>query len=368
MIQHRDSQHRESGFKPLQHRDSQHRDSPPKESRFKPPLPYRDSQHRDSGFKLQHRDSQHRDSTHRDSQHRDSGSKHLLHRDSQHRDSGSKHLLHRDSQYRDSQHRDSGSKRLLHRDSQHRDSQHRDSQHRDSGFKSLQHRDSQHRDSQPRDSGFKPIPLQLSALNSINSVQSVHSVNIVGGTPLHGPAIDMGICRGDKELGPSDYFARNLFVNQYDEDEEEIVCARAHTRCKVLKIARDDFVLIMASQQSGSGDEYLLFHDNGVVGNGILPDNQVWKNKINNVELDDLEEKDVLGIGSFGKVTLVQHKKTGATYALKAVSKYRVFRTGQEEHIINEKRVLTMLDSPFCVKLFATFKTETTIDFSLRLC
>merc|ERR1712176_979163 len=202
---------------------------------------------------------------------------------------------------------------------------------------------------------IKPVPLSLSALNSINSVQSIHSINIIGGGPI---GLDMGICRGDKELGPSDYFARNLFKYDNDEDDEEIVCARAHTRCKVLKIARDDFLLIMASNS-----EQYSFNNTDIIDNDELPDHKVWKNKIPDVQLSDFEEKDVLGIGSFGKVTLVEHKKNGKTFALKSVSKYRVVKTGQEEHIINEKRVLTMLDSPFCVKLYGTFKTETTIYF-----
>merc|ERR1712241_270170 len=94
-----------------------------------------------------------------------------------------------------------------------------------------------------------------------------------------------------------------------------------------------------------------------VVPDGTLPDKPTWKNHIRDIRLEDLEEKDVLGKGSFGKVTLVKHKQTGDCYALKAVSKYRVLRTGQQEHIINEKRVLTMLDSPFCIRLYATFKT-----------
>ena len=198
----------------------------------------------------------------------------------------------------------------------------------------------------------------VNSLQSVHSVQSIHSVNIIGGHN-NGVEINMGICRGDKELGKRDYFARNLFVNQYDDDDDdEIVCARAHTRCKVLKIARDDFVLIMAAQQSGTG-QFIY----GAIGDGILPDNKIWANQKPDIEFNDLIEQDVLGVGSFGKVTLVKHNKTGETYALKAVSKYRVVKTGQEEHIINEKRVLTMLDSPFCVKLYATFKTETTVYF-----
>ena len=62
----------------------------------------------------------------------------------------------------------------------------------------------------------------------------------------------------------------------------------------------------------------------------------------NNILLDNLEHLDVLEIGSFGRVTLVRDRTTSLAYALKNVSKDRAW---QEEHIINEKRVLTVLDS-----------------------
>ncbi len=91
---------------------------------------------------------------------------------------------------------------------------------------------------------------------------------------------------------------------------------------------------------SGTNNNYNFNNvsDGGVVANvdGELPDNTIWKHKIPNIE------KDVLGIGSFGKVTLVEHEQTGSTYALKCVSKYRIVKTGQ-----HEKRVLTMLDHHF---------------------
>lgn len=59
----------------------------------------------------------------------------------------------------------------------------------------------------------------------------------------------------------------------------------------------------------------------------------------------------IKGRGSFGLVELVKHKPTGNTYALKGVSKAQIVNTGQQEHIISEKKVMSMLDSQFMVKL-----------------
>ena len=40
----------------------------------------------------------------------------------------------------------------------------------------------------------------------------------------------------------------------------------------------------------------------------------------------DLEARQMLGVGAFGAVRLVRHKPSGATYALKILSKARVLQ------------------------------------------
>ncbi len=53
------------------------------------------------------------------------------------------------------------------------------------------------------------------------------------------------------------------------------------------------------------------------------------------VTLDDLTHVAVLGAGAFGRVTLVRYD--GRTYALKAMSKAHVVRTGLTEHVKRER-------------------------------
>ena len=59
----------------------------------------------------------------------------------------------------------------------------------------------------------------------------------------------------------------------------------------------------------------------------------------------------VAGTGSFGRVRLVKHKKSGRFYALKMLSKQLVLRTKQLDHILCEKAVLETLSFPFIVNL-----------------
>lgn len=59
-----------------------------------------------------------------------------------------------------------------------------------------------------------------------------------------------------------------------------------------------------------------------------------------------------VGKGSFGHVKLVRDKRTGLTYALKAVSRKRIVELGQQEHIINEKKIMQQLECTFLIRLY----------------
>lgn len=87
-----------------------------------------------------------------------------------------------------------------------------------------------------------------------------------------------------------------------------------------------------------------------------------------NIQQVDLEEAGLLGKGSFGTVNLVKHKRTGKTYALKAVGKAHIVRTKQEEHTMNEKKALVYLDHPFVIKLHATYQDKTFLYFLMEVC
>lgn len=78
---------------------------------------------------------------------------------------------------------------------------------------------------------------------------------------------------------------------------------------------------------------------------------------------EDLKPIATLGKGSFGHVQLVQHRKTGVTYALKAVNKAQIVQTGQQGHVLSEKRVMVQLNHPFLVKLHATYKNQCQLFF-----
>ncbi|KAJ3124833.1 camp-dependent protein kinase catalytic subunit [Physocladia obscura] len=82
--------------------------------------------------------------------------------------------------------------------------------------------------------------------------------------------------------------------------------------------------------------------------------------------IQDFNIKKTLGTGSFGRVHLVKLKTTGTYFALKALRKSDVIKMHQVEHILNEKRILSVLDMPFLVGMLTAFQDAGHLYFVLE--
>lgn len=67
-------------------------------------------------------------------------------------------------------------------------------------------------------------------------------------------------------------------------------------------------------------------------------------------------------------MTLVLDPASGHSYALKAIKKAQVIELGQQTHIINEKKVMEMMNNFFLVNLRATYKDPRRVYFLLDAC
>lgn len=76
------------------------------------------------------------------------------------------------------------------------------------------------------------------------------------------------------------------------------------------------------------------------------------------IRFKDLLKFRILGVGTFGKVWLVSHKRTGTPYALKQLSKREIIGHHQVEGVIREKNIMASLDHPFVVNLVSCFQDE----------
>ena len=73
------------------------------------------------------------------------------------------------------------------------------------------------------------------------------------------------------------------------------------------------------------------------------------KIKPKKIKLSDYETDRTLGSGSFGRVKLAK-KKDGDYVAIKILKKAELIKLKQVDHILNEIKILSMIDHPFLVK------------------
>lgn len=94
----------------------------------------------------------------------------------------------------------------------------------------------------------------------------------------------------------------------------------------------------------------------------------ILANQNPDLQPQDLEVIGFLGKGGYGYVELVKHLKSGATFALKTLYRSHIIRTKSMTNVLNEKRMLTQMDSPHIIRLFATFKDDQKLQFLLEPC
>ncbi|KAJ3356586.1 camp-dependent protein kinase catalytic subunit [Allomyces javanicus] len=100
--------------------------------------------------------------------------------------------------------------------------------------------------------------------------------------------------------------------------------------------------------------DYSLGHPPSSSGGGGV--DLVAERRKRKTTLADLEIKQTLGTGSFGRVHLVRLRSSGKYCAMKVLKKAEVVKHKQVEHTLNEKGILEQLDHPFLVGLHSTFQ------------
>lgn len=84
------------------------------------------------------------------------------------------------------------------------------------------------------------------------------------------------------------------------------------------------------------------------------------------MSLNDLKLYNVLGRGAFGKVFLVQSKSNKKVFALKAQSKHNILRKGKADHILNEYRIMKLLDHPNILGIHCALQDDRYLFFFAR--
>lgn len=72
--------------------------------------------------------------------------------------------------------------------------------------------------------------------------------------------------------------------------------------------------------------------------------------------MTDFKVKAVLGVGAFGKVLLCRHPSSAGVFAVKQLSKAQIIAAQLQHHVRQERDVMKDCDSPYLVRLVATFQ------------
>ncbi len=80
------------------------------------------------------------------------------------------------------------------------------------------------------------------------------------------------------------------------------------------------------------------------------------KTKIPSIQ--DFEIIKPISRGAFGKVYLARKKTTGDLYAIKILKKVDMVRKNMVNHVLAERRVLSLSRTPFVVKLYYAFQSQ----------
>lgn len=142
-----------------------------------------------------------------------------------------------------------------------------------------------------------------------------------------------------KTLVDADYFGENWLKIEPGSPSMQTITVQADTECGVLSRADIESVI---------GDTKRLGQPMNLIQHSL---NQSIRHK-------DLVKFRILGVGTFGKVWLVSHKRSGVPYALKQLSKREIIGHHQVEGVIREKNIMASIKHPFVVNLVSTFQDD----------
>jgi len=141
------------------------------------------------------------------------------------------------------------------------------------------------------------------------------------------------------DLGPGDYFGENTIQEEENTISHQTITVEEDTVCGILT---------QASIESVIGSVKRL-------GKPLPPVNVKLDRSL---KLKDLQKERILGVGTFGKVWLVSHRRTAIPYALKMLAKREIIGHHQVEGVIREKNIMSSIDHPFVVNLVNTFQDD----------
>lgn len=194
-----------------------------------------------------------------------------------------------------------------------------------------------------------------------------------------------------KSYGSNEYFGERALIT----NEPRAATVKSVTDCVLLTLSRSEFVKTMGSikmviknkmkNYEKAVSDLALKH--GKKGGGRLArptmnigrmfrrsftrDRDAEPSKPESAKskraLKDYKFIHGIGAGSFATVWLVRDKFSKQTFALKRMSKRGIEDTQQQQHVANERDILSKIDCGFIIKMYTTFQDDTYVYMVLDL-
>lgn len=149
-------------------------------------------------------------------------------------------------------------------------------------------------------------------------------------------------------LREADYFGDKYIKEEEGFLSKQTMTVQTKTTCGVL--SRKDILSVIGSMDR--------------LGQPMEPRQ---KSLDTSIKFRDLLKYRILGVGTFGKVWLVQHRRTKKPFALKCLNKREIVGHHQVEGVIREKNIMASLDHPFVVNLVNTYQDDQNLYMLIEL-
>ena len=172
-----------------------------------------------------------------------------------------------------------------------------------------------------------------------------------------------------KRLREGDFFGEMALIN----NAPRVCDVMALTDdCECYKLEKEAFDLMIVGSLSGIMQKTVSRRSSQNKMLIARSQSQDSVTTLREIPLDELKQIGLLGTGTFGRVSLVQHKKkggeTGECFALKALNKAHIIACRQQANVLNEKNTMLMCNSPFIVKLLSTYRDASRLYFLVEFC
>lgn len=149
-----------------------------------------------------------------------------------------------------------------------------------------------------------------------------------------------------KILGKGDFFGEMAILN--DDKRAATVTALAPA-VECLLLDRIPFINLLGTMKE--------LREEVKIRNRTVSEKVEKVSEYQDVDFKDLDVVGTLGVGAFGRVELVQHKKDkNLVFAMKCLKKVHVVEQQQKEHVFNEKEVMLECRNPFIARLYKTYR------------